>query len=45
MKKIELLNNLEENIRKMPSNTEEDKAQITEEWFNGINILGNKFCS
>lgn len=29
----------------MPSNTEEEKAQITEEWFNGINILGNKFYS
>jgi hypothetical protein len=29
----------------MPSNTEEEKAQITEEWFNGINILENKFYS
>ena len=40
IKKIENLNSLEENIRKMPSKTEEDKAKISAEWFNIINIFG-----
>ena len=45
IKKIENLNSLEENIRKMPSKTEEEKAKITAEWFNVINIFGKNIYS